>query len=269
MRLFRALLVLALASPAHAGVVVGDGVPFSAAELEDAIAARAGGPAGDVEVQRAGDDRLQVVHGADRWQVELGAARGAVAARLVALHVVTAPGLAPPRDEPAVVPVEDPGWFESGRVAIAGRVAGGAGDTEVTSRGIGLELSTRGRTWIGAGLEWQRGTVSSPVLAPTVVSAWRARVTVGITRGPIEVAAGPLVRRLDVDAAVGAQTWNAGAGALARVRWTLAPRWSMSAALGVDVYRHRVEVRRGDELVAGTPRAAFTAALALARDLGR
>lgn len=81
---------LLAAAPARAGVVVQVGVPFTAAQLEAAIAARGGAGDGglEVEVSRPSPERLALVMPAGRWEIEIGAASGETAARVVALHVI-------------------------------------------------------------------------------------------------------------------------------------------------------------------------------------
>lgn len=95
-----ALAGVARAKPVR--VVIGDGVPFSPAQLTEAIAARAVVPAGtEVRVDGAGDGAVSVAVGQRRRRVVLGPRRGVAAARQVALAAadllipLAAPEMAP------------------------------------------------------------------------------------------------------------------------------------------------------------------------------
>src|SRR5690606_23984918 len=68
------------AAPAQAGVVVGEGVPFTAEELADAIEARSGEPVGDVQVERSPGADVRVITPDGTWDVAVGEAHGPVAA---------------------------------------------------------------------------------------------------------------------------------------------------------------------------------------------
>jgi hypothetical protein len=91
-------LYLLAAAPARAGVVVAAEVPFTATQLEAAIAARGGPGAGTLEiyVSRPGPERLALVTPAGRWEIDIGPASDEAAARVVALHVLDLGGGATP-----------------------------------------------------------------------------------------------------------------------------------------------------------------------------
>src|SRR5690606_16370879 len=100
------------AAPAQAGVVVGEGVPFTAEELADAIEARSGEPVGDVQVERSPGADVRVFTAEGAWDVAGGEAHGRVAPRFVALHAIDRQGLGalalPPRGRVALAPSRTP-----------------------------------------------------------------------------------------------------------------------------------------------------------------
>ena len=82
-----AVLCLAWGS-ARAEVVIKPGVPFTALQLESALAARGGTARLDIEVSSPRPERVALVTPGGKWEIEIGAARGEASARVVALHVV-------------------------------------------------------------------------------------------------------------------------------------------------------------------------------------
>src|SRR3954462_14730872 len=72
--------------PACADVAVAAGVPFSGAELTDALARRGAAP-GDVAVSPVSPTAVELRTAVGRQRVELGEAPGPAAARLVALQL--------------------------------------------------------------------------------------------------------------------------------------------------------------------------------------
>src|SRR5690348_9860689 len=88
------LLALAVASPAYAQVEVGPGVPFSASDLDVALATR--GATGDVTVTALTSSTVEVVTATTSVRIDLGGVRGPAAARLLAMRLldVDSPGLA-------------------------------------------------------------------------------------------------------------------------------------------------------------------------------
>jgi hypothetical protein len=206
-----------------------------------------------------------VVAGADRWDVAVGGARGPVAARLVALHVVErAPSMVPAA---AVDAARGPATF-----AVTARigVARGVQADDLAATVAGLEIAAAGRWWWSAGVEWQRGVTRDPDPgAPVASSLWIGRAQAGVTLGRVELGAGPLAGRLHVDTGASADAWLVGVGAAARARWPVGGGWSITASAGADAYRHRVEVRFGAQTVATTPRVAFSGGIGLSRELGR
>jgi hypothetical protein len=261
------LSIAAAASAAEAGVVVGEGVPFSASELEQALAARAaGGRRVALDVRQLAPGRVRVRGARGEWDVDIGAARGTIAARLVALNVVAAIE-ADLAGRPGAAPVASgAGWSVSGQ---AGARRGLGGD-DLTSVLAGVEVARDGRWWLAAGLDGLADLRAAPPgAAPVDGRSWLVRATVGRRIGAVTVGVGPLVGRVHVDSGAHADAWQAGLTAVARGRWTASPRWSVEVGLAVDGYRHRVEVRRDDRVVAATPRVAVAATLGLRRELGR
>jgi hypothetical protein len=255
-----------MTATAHAGAVVGAGVPFSAGELDDALAAR--DAAADVEVLAITPARVQVVAGADRWDVELGGAHGRVAARLVALHVVErgAPGsdladLAPPT--PAKRGKHD-------LFTLYGGLASGLEPTDLTSTLIGFDGATTGPIWWSAhgGVQRSLGTDPDPG-DPVHATLIKLSVLIGIRRGPVEVGAGPTLGGLLMDGVQLDRYWLFGACAVARARWTIAGPWSITAGVDATAFDHRVEVRASGETIASTPRVALDWTLGITRELSR
>src|SRR5215468_8544550 len=110
------VIVAATAGLTHAGVTVEPGVPFTASELASALALR-GAAATDVVVVMVSPTAVELQTAIGRQSVELGAARGPAAARLVALQLamlqLATRGIAP--EAVAATPVvagapADPGW---------------------------------------------------------------------------------------------------------------------------------------------------------------
>ena len=100
--------LLLLSTTARAGVQVGPGVPFEAAELDRSLIAR--GVRDEVVVDSDGPGAVRVATRVGTFRVLIGDRRGASAARIVALHLVAValPAAPPPtvrRPSPAVVAV--------------------------------------------------------------------------------------------------------------------------------------------------------------------
>ncbi len=263
MRAACALLLIAIAAPARAGVVVGAGVPFSADELEWALAARTRDEARFVvDVQAIAPDRLRVVSPSGRWDVDVGASRGPAAARLVALNVLG-------DDVGEAGPPLDGGDRRWAVMARAG-ASRGIGAADLATSVVGVELTVGRRWWISGGLEWRAGVETSPAgAAPVDDRLWLVRGLVGRTLGGVELAVGPVAGQLRVDSPAGATAWMIGGALVARTAVAIAPRWSLVVGFDGDIYRHRIEVRRAGEVVASTPRAALAATVGLRRELGR
>ena len=265
MRAGCALLLLAIASPARAGVVVGAGVPFTADELSYALAARRpAAVATAFEVRLVAPARLQVVSDGGRWDVEVGDAQGAAAARLVALNVL---GAAEGVEEPvAARPATRRRPVRVTAVAGAGR---GVGKDDLPAVTAALEAATGRRWWLGAGFEWQE-SLAAPAgeAAPVDAQAWLVRVVVGRSLGPVELSAGPLVGRVALDADGATSSGQTGVSFRARAGWPLAPRWTLMLGAAADGYRRSVELRRDGALVASTPRVSIGATVGLRWELG-
>ncbi|HVV86820.1 MAG TPA: hypothetical protein VHE35_27470 [Kofleriaceae bacterium] len=259
-----AAIVIAIATPATAGVVVGAGVPFSADDLERALSVRRPQAASLVlDVAALGPGRVRVVAAEGRWVVDVGLARGSDAARLVALNVLgdaEAEGLVGP------VPPRRP-WVRLAAVAGASR---GLQDGDLSSTIARLAVERGRRWWVGGGLDWRQDVRLEPAgMAPVDGWSWLARAVVGRTLGPIELCAGGLFGRVDVDSDGSAQAWVGGATGAVRASWSMGPRWALVGAFEGDVFQHRIEVRSDGVPVAATPRVALGATLGLRWELGR
>lgn len=277
MRALGALLVIAVAGavpagPAHAGVVVGDGVPFSARELERALAARTPAAAAlALDVRASGPGRLVVVGAGAQWHVEIGGARGSLAARLVALNVLDSG-----RVELPVEPAATPAPVRAPRrltVTVHGGARRGtaAHDLTATVTGAELDVDVRARVWLGGALELHEDLARAPAGAATVDGgAALVRVLAGVRLGALDLGAGPLAGRVHVDHGdERSRGWQLGVAAVARAQLPLSARWALVAALGVDGYRHRIEVRDDGDTLAATPRAAVTATVGVRWQSGR
>jgi hypothetical protein len=266
-------LSLAIAAPARAQIVVGEGVPFSARELAYALAVRTREVARlAVQVQAAAPGWLRVSAG-DGWSdVEIGAAQGAIAARLVALTLVADLELSRgPVLDVAVAPVAPvapgtPGWS----VAVAAGARTGIGSDDLTSMLAAIEVTGGRRWWLAGGFEWHEDLRSAPTGAePVDGSGWLARGLVGHRLGVVELGVGPLAGRVQLDSGVRVRAWQLGVGAVARAALPITSRWTLLLGAGADGYRHRVEVRRDDIMVAATPRVAVAATVGLRWEPGR
>jgi hypothetical protein len=289
---------LLAAAPARAGVVVQVGVPFTAAQLEAAIAARGGAGDGglEVEVSRPSPERLALVMPAGRWEIEIGAASGETAARVVALHVIelaagaaAAAAAAPaavsaapatpaavaapaPAAEAAAVQaaeVRAPAPPRAGhryRLAALGVGSRGVRAGDFTSVGGAIELTRAGRWIAGGGIAWQRGlTIEREPGAPIRADLIRARAVGGVAVGPAELVAGGFAGRVSVDGGTGMiGGWASGLLAEARVAARVSAAWSVVIAAGAEVFRHRIEVRLEDARIGATPRAALGGGIGLA-----
>jgi hypothetical protein len=276
-----ALCLLAVA-PARAGVVVQPGVPFTAAALEAAIAAR-GGPGGgevEVEVSRPSPGRLALVTPGGTWEIEIGEASGETAARVVALHVIElGPAMPAGYAAPAAVaeaPAAEvrasapPRAGHRYRLAALGVGARGVRAGDFTSVGGAIELTRAGRWIAGCGIGWQHGlTIDREPGAPIGASLIRARGVGGVALGPVELVAGAFAGRLAVDTGVDGRTrvierWVTGLAAEGRVAARVSAAWSIVLAAGAELFRDRIEVRFGDTRIGATPRAALGGGIGLA-----
>lgn len=257
-----ALVLVAIAAPAEAGVVVGADVPFSADELERALAARAPGqPAPVLDVRALAPGRLEVVGTGRRWQIEVGPARGTRAARLVALSVV---------DDAGAVTAPVATGPTRPRLTVHAGLAGGLGAGDLRSAVLGLEVSAGARWWLAVGGHWREELRVEPTAATSVDGrGWAARALVGRRLGRLELGAGPSLGRMTIDSGRHARGWFPGVAAVARAGWPLAPRLALVVGGDVELRQHRIEVRHDDRLVAATPWAALAVTVGVRWEPGR
>ena len=279
-------LCLLAAVPARAGVVVQPGVPFSAAQLEAAIAAR-GGPeeAGlKIEVSSPSPERLALVTPQGRWEIEIGAASGEAAARVVALHVIELVGEAAAVPAAPAAPAEAlpavavrisrlPRTQDHYRLAALGVGSRGTRAGDFTSLGGAIELTRTGRWVAGAGIAWQHGLAieRAPGL-PIAADLIRVRAVAGVALGPAELVAVGFAGRNIVDGGSGTiSRWDTGLAAEVRAALPVSAAWSIVIAAGTELFRERIEVRFDTAVaqlpptpVGATPRVALSGGLGLA-----
>ena len=285
-----AALVVGVAA-ARGDVVVGQGAPFTAAELEDAIAARTGASTGDVAVEPAAGDVVRLVTPDGTWQIGVGDARGAAAARLVALHLVDRAALGtialpPPRvavapsrtplledltdePEPATSPVVPAG--SSRWLALRTGATRGTSSTDLSGLLATLELGGERASWIAAA---ELGAQVSGTSSDAGDVRWvmpHVRVSGGRRVGAVELLGGVLLGRAflanvpDRPAAT-----MVALGGSARTSWPIGRgRWRLVTGLGADAYHHRIVIRRLGVEEASTPRFALTATVGLTVVPGR
>jgi hypothetical protein len=264
-------------------------VPFTAAQLEAAIAVRGGSAEIAIEVSSPSPERLALKTRDGRWEIEIGAARGEAAARVVALHVIElgvgaapvsdgvtrAPGeVAPGEMAPgAVAPgAVAPGAVEVGatarqalvpmaadryRVAALGVGARGTSAGDFASLGAAIEVTRSGRWIVGGGLGWQHAlTIHGDHGAPYNGDLIRGLVLGGVTVGPAERVATGSAGRVIVDGGTGGvNRWSTGIGAEVRVAVPVSAAWAVMIAAGTELFRERIEVRYGDMQIGATARA--------------
>jgi hypothetical protein len=281
----QAVTVLALclltAGSARAGIVVQPGVPFTAAQLEAAIAVRGGTGEGavDLEVSSEGPGRLVLVAAPGRrWEIEIGPASGAAAARVVALYVIElgtgvvirdvpadAPGDATtPRTAAASAPV--PGDPEHYRLALLGIGARGMDAGDFAWTGGAIELTHIGPWIAGGGVSWQYGlAIERAPGTPISAELIRARLVAGVGFGPLELVAGGFAGRLFVNS--GSEVlgrWSTGVVGEARAALPVSSAWAIEIATDAELFRERIEVRFGAAPIGATPRATLGARIGLA-----
>lgn len=312
MRGLSALLLATLAvapAAARAGVVVGEGVPFTEGELSAALAARAAtapdvlvevppGPASSHRGSAAADVLVTTPAGA--WTISLGDARGPSAARLVALHLIDTsdggsavappPALAPrtpARRRVAAAPLETPPTDDGAdassaagarpsvrRIAFAAGIARGTDDDDLLAATWSCEVTVARGHWVGgAALSLQVTGPSEDRRAgePITMSMGQLRALIGVRQGSFELVGGPHAGLLFVDEIPGSRVrMMTGLGGAVRVRQPLRPRgWSLQIAAGADGYRHRVMVDASGTPLASSARVAFLFNIGLSGELGR
>lgn len=291
-------MLAAAAGAAHAGVVVGAGVPFTADELADAIEARGGGGGGevDVEVERSGGAELRLITENGTWKVAVGEASGAVAARLVALHLVEPDDLgaielpprspAPPR-RVAVAPSQAPFLEDLEEPPAAGGASEpssvgpwltfrtgatrGMEGTDLAAFVGSIELGGERERWIAAGEVGVHLSGSSTDAGDVRWVVPHGRFMLGRRFGTIEVLGGVLLGQMFLsnveDRPSATMVALGGTGRLV-VPVGRGP-WRLVAGVGGDAYQNRIVIRRVGVEEASTPRFAVSAALGLSMVLGR
>jgi hypothetical protein len=258
------LLTLAVASPASAQVEVGLGVPFSASDLEVALATRGG--VIDVTVTALTPSTVEVVTATTSVRIDLGGTRGPAAARLLAMQLleVSPPGLAaevPARVERATAVTPR----RAGDPALLVAIGGGRGvrGVDMTMTRVRLEATTTAAGFrVGAGAGWVHGLADA--VDPTQpVGADLAIVgpLIGRELGALQLVAGPIGGRYRV---TGASGWLWGVTATARVRVARTGGWHVWVGADAELLDPRVVVRFDGREVAATPRAALYGELAIA-----
>jgi hypothetical protein len=246
---------------ARAQVEVGAGVPFSADELAGALATR--GVAMDLTVLAVAGSTIELVTPTSAERIDLGAAHGVAAARLVALYLIDAPA---PADAIAVTAparhAPRPVWLAIG--PIAGR---GVASVDLVLVGASIGAVLEAPRWrFGATVAWLHGGAAADPAQPIGADELLARLDLGARLGPVEVTLGPTVGRYRT---AGTRGWLRGGHAGAAVQLAGGPTWRVRAALAAELDDPRVIVRLDGRAFAATPRVALTAGLELAWAVAR
>lgn len=240
------------------------GAPFTAPELTAALALR-GAVAGDVTVRVVSATAVELTTATGSRRVELGTARGAEAARLVALQLVPLslePALPAPfvRSTAAVPAEEDHGWM-FGVIAGAGRGVEGK-DLGVTAVRADA-MWARGVWRCGGSVGWLHEIEGSAPGAPGITAEFAVlRAACGGAIGPLELVAGPELVPYRMGGAASGMT--VGAGISARVVLVARTSWQALATADLELFAHRLVIERAGMELAATPRAMLTAALGVA-----
>jgi hypothetical protein len=288
------LVLVAGAGAARAGVVVGEGVPFTAEELAEAIAARSGEDVvGDIEVEMSPGADLRLITSGGTWDVVVGEARGSAAARLVALHVVDRDALGdismpPPqtRTRVAAAPsrtvldedLEEPRIEATvadsvGRgpwVVFGAGVTRGVGGTDLASFAGSIEIGGERERWIAAG---EIGVHVSGSSADAGDVRWimpEARLNLGRRFGSVEVLGGVLVGQMFLSNVPDRpSTTMVAIGGHARIVQSIGNGpWRLVAGFGVDAYQNRLVIRRVGVEEASTPRFSVAGTIGFSKDVG-
>jgi len=243
---------------ACADVTVAPGVPFTGAELTDALARRGAAP-GDVAVSPVSPTAVELRTAVGRQRVELGEARGQAAARLVALQLAA---FQPPAFTAGPAPAAPP---REAVWSLGAAVGGGAGTAAIDFSLVALRIdaiAARGPWRWGVSVEWLHGLAKTPDgMTPADADLYPVRAMIGIAVGDTVFVAGPEIVAYNVSSK--AQGLTAGAGGGVRVRLVGGAGWHLVASADVDGFFHRVAVERNHMQFAATPRVAVTAALGL------
>lgn len=285
-----AALYLLAAVSARAGVVVQPGVPFTAAQLEAAIVARGGleETGLDIEVSSPSPERLALVTPQGRWEIEIGAASGDTAARVVALYVIELAGEAVVPAAASAAPAEaaaipaaavrapiSPYAQDRYRLAALGVGSRGTRAGDFTSLGGAIELTRTGRWIVGGGIAWQHGlAIERAPGVPIAADLIRVRAVAGVALGPAELVAVGFAGRNIVDGGTGTiSRWDTGLATEVRAALPVSAAWAIVIAAGAELFRERIEVRLDvgtaveplpGTLIGATPRVALSGGIGLA-----
>lgn len=275
---------LLTAASARADVVVRDGVPFTAAQLESAIAVRSGSGEDrpDLEVSTVRPGLLVLTAPGRRWEIEIGPASGVAAARVVALFAIEvgieagidvvvreapagAPGAAatPRTAAAAPQPAETPDRY---RLAVLGVGSHGMDAGDFAWAGGAIELTHVGPWIAGGGVSWQYGIPIQRALGASISAELiRARLVGGVALGPLELVAGGFAGRLFLNSGSDMLgRWSTGLVGEARAALPVSSAWAVEIATTAELYRERLEVHFGADPIGATPRTALGVRIGLA-----
>lgn len=281
------LALVAGARPARAGVVVGEGVPFTAEELADAIEARTGDTVGDIAVEMSPGADLRLITPDGTWEVVVGEARGSAAARMVALHVVDQQALGalalPPAapsptssfddlEEPSLdIDTETPPPATRGPWAVLGAgIARGTASTDLAALVATIEIGGERERWLGAGEIGVHVSRNSTDAGEVHWAMPHGRLSLGRRLGPVEILGGLLVGQMYFSNLPNRSSATMVAiGGHARVVQPIGRgRWQLVAGFGADVYQNRLVIRRAGMEEASTPRLSFNGTIGFSKVLG-
>jgi hypothetical protein len=185
-------LALGLAGSASAQgvatIAVDAGVPFTAEELRAALAVRTAAPP-DVVVHAVSATAVVLETRGGGLRLELGAARGVEAARLVALQLV-ALGEAPvgPVGPPVPVAPVAIGWAFN----VGAGVGIGVSSTDLTLSAVSGDAVWRQGRWLwGGGVSWLHGSTVGAFALLETMDLGLVRSQVGFVIGRVAVVGGP------------------------------------------------------------------------------
>jgi hypothetical protein len=265
-------------------------LPFNAAELRAAVQPRRTTwealQGRSVSIRGSGST-LVLELGERRRSLDLGGARGADAARLVALSLadlaLAEPAAAavqaraqptaanasasPPSRAPATVTAVDGSASNAHvwtRVALIPSVGKGFSALDPWTHAVELGVSQAIEPWlIEADIAWW---AAPQIHRNGFASGWdaaRLRLQAGLRLGVLELLAGPALAPLWVSGGDGHQGVLFAAGVTARVALRIHRHIDGLLALGLDLFPHRVELQAYDVSVIATPRAALFAGVGL------
>lgn len=293
--LWAGVVFVAFALGAARAVRAHDALPFSDAELQQALLARLlpassepGPPAARVEP--AGPGVVTVRVGSRTRAVAVGDRTGSAAARVVALVIAELLTAGGPEEAPAVVtPARQPVETSAGATEAAGELQLVLPEARRRWRLVVTGGATRGT---GAD-EWAAGTLNADLviapragrlkLAPSLgltmmptrnpgelnevsFRGLTARLLGGFGRGPVDVLAGPIASAYAIGGATAHSGFLFGGEILARVAAPLSRRVRLAVDARVDGWANRVRVHWADGGSYATPRVGFGIGVGLAWD---